>query len=158
MCCVEFLIELSNSLQSFCHLIGWSNQVCDSGVVVPFFLSESASRDCNDTCSSEQFHAIHEVCLNTLFLSLSQSFLRELNFWEGIHSALDRSAGDVVHLVEFVGEEKSSFLESVEDSVVLSEVLLNSLVGLLASLWRINFESHADLPHCVSAQLDALAL
>ena len=97
---VELLIELLEVLKDPLHVTRRVDQVGDAEVVSPLLLSETRPWHCHYTCLVHHLHAVDEVRLFALLVTVVDKLLRKMDLREAVHSSFDLCARDLLHIIE----------------------------------------------------------
>ena len=143
-------MEGVHSLNDLVNLVhGRKNSGAD--VVSTLFLTETRTRDADDTSLLKEIEAVHEIGSLTLLLGLFNGLRRHSESEVGVESTINREAGDAIEAVQSGGELLGTDLEGVEDTVLL---LLEELVGGITGLGRVDHDVHGVLTIDVGAAAD----
>jgi hypothetical protein len=134
-------VEVVHSLNNLINLVhGRKNGRAD--VVGTLFLTETRTRDANDTSLVKEIHAVHEISSLTHLLSSLNSLRRHSETEVSVKSTIDREARDTIKLVQSSGELLGTDLEGIKDTVLL---LLEEFIGSITRLGRVDHDVHSVL-------------
>ena len=144
---------LVESVHSFDDLVNFVHGRKNGGtdVVGTFFLTETRTRDANDTSFVKEVKAVHKIGSLTLLLGSFDGLRRHGESEVGVESTIDREAGNTIEVVEGSGELLSTDLEGVEDTVLF---LFEEFVGSITGLGRVDHDVHGVLTINVGAAAD----
>jgi len=155
---VELVVELLEVLEDLLHMGGGVDEIGDAEVISVLLLSEARPWHRHDPRLVHHLHAVDKVRLLALLVCLVDEALREMNFRESVHGALNLSARDIFHVIEGFSEESSTLLHAFEDLAFLLLIKLNAFCRLAAEVWLVDHELDGHLANCIRAQLDRLEL
>ncbi len=152
---VERVVELLQVLQFVLQLLLWKNQSRYSEMVSAWSLLESASRNQSNTSVLQHLQTVEKV--RGLSLSCFHCFVWELDLWEGVHGTFNLIAGNIFHSPQEVCHQACSFLQWIEQRLVLS--LISDSSRFLDILeWRVAHEVDHELTNWVGAKVDTFEL
>ena len=115
----------------------------------PWGLTEATSWHSHDARLVHHFHTVDKVWGFTLLLCFLDELLREVESWETIHGTFNLSATHLIHIVECICQESSSFSEALHDLITLVVVFFDTCLGLSAKVWGINHKVYCQLSRSV---------
>lgn len=121
-------------------------------------LLETAPGNSHYTSLVDHVHAVEEVRLLALSVSLINELLGEVDPGETVHGSLDLGARNVLHVVEGFSQKLGLGLESAKQLLVFSIILVYAGIGLRAILRWVDHQFNCGLANCVGAKFDGLEL